>query len=105
MFFSNSVSSFKLVDAFPLEMHWFLYCEKRFFSLFGVFLLPTYAEKNALSSDVVKQCNGVEPWHHGEEKQIYAGEIFVFWLPEGAGIQIFFSRGTISAVHTLSHLY
>lgn len=91
--------SFKLVDAFPLEMHWFLYCERRFLLSLG-FFCSQRMQKNALSSEAVKQCSGVEPWHHGEEKQIYAGEIFVFWLPRrGRHSDLLFRRHHFSCTY------
>lgn len=93
--------SFKLVDVFPLEMHWFLYCERRFLLSLGFFCSQHMQEKkNALSSKVLKQCNGVEPWHHREEKQLRAGEIFVFWLPRrGRHSHFLFKRHHFSCTY------
>lgn len=57
-------------------------------------------KKNALSSKVLKQCNGVEPWHHREEKQLHAGEIFVFWLPRrGRHSHFLFKRHHFSCTY------
>lgn len=74
----------KLVAAFPLKMHRFVYYERKFFLFF--FSAASVCKEMSLSSEVFKQCSGVE---HGtverknrsvQGRRLRKGEIFLFQL-------------------------